>query len=170
MRRLILALSCLALAGCSGQGLFDRRVGTVTAPTAPATAPAPTQPTALPSAAPPEVDESALGTGNPFGTAIVNPDEDGGPAAAAEPSDGRIGTTVATLGDPGQSGFWLKTPLVSAATSGRVVYVGSGRSVQVQLLPLDGPSGGGSQISMAAMRLLEAPLTGLPELVVYTSS
>jgi hypothetical protein len=118
---------------------------------------------------PPPPDPSAIGTGNPFQAGIINPDEDGGPAAAAPPSDGRLGNTIATLGDPGEGGFWLKTPLVSSAQSGRVVYVASGRSVQVELRPLNGPSGGGSQISMQAMRLLDAPLTGFPELVVYGS-
>lgn len=116
---------------------------------------------------PPPSDESAVGDGNPFRTAINNPDEDGGPAAAATPADGRIGTTIATLGDASEGGFWLKTPLVTEPTPGRVVYVSSGRSVQVELRPLDGPAGGGSQLSMQAMRLLEAPFTGFPELVVY---
>ena len=81
--------------------------------------------------------------------------------------DGRIGTTVASLGDPGEAGFWIKTPLVSEQTTGRVVYVKSGRSVQVQLIPSGGVAGSGSQVSLAAMRLLDAPLTELPELVVY---
>ena len=90
-------------------------------------------------------------------------------AAAPASGDGRIGTTVASLGAPGEPGFWIKTPLVSEEQTGRLVYVGSGRSVQVKLLPSGGPAGGGSQVSLAAMRLLYAPLAGLVELVVYSN-
>jgi hypothetical protein len=162
MRTLVSFGLIVALAGCGGQSLFERRVGS-SAP-APATLPPPAD-----SAAPPPTDPSALGTGNPFGTAIVNPDEDGGPAASAPPVDGRLGTTVASLGDTSEEGFWLKTALVSAPTPGRVVNVASGRSVQVELRPLDGPAGGGSQISMNAMRLLDIPITSLAEVEVYGS-
>ena len=178
--RLIAGLTlCCALAGCTGQspifnggGLFPGRAEINNATPTP-TSSAPTQlvptgePNATSSAAAPP---STVGAPDPFQTAVVNPDENGGPEANAPPSDGRIGTTIASLGDPAEGGFWVKTALVSAPTSGRVVYVNSGRSVQVQLIPLDGPAGGGSQISLAAMRLLDAPLTGLPELVVYTAS
>jgi len=163
------------LAGCAGQGpgLFERRIGTPP-PATPTVAPTPVVPVVAPEPEPTGVDappsETSIGDGNSFATPIVNPDEDGGAEASAPPSDGRVGTTIAALGDPGEAGFWVKTPLVSAPTAGRVVYVTSGRSVQVNLIPLDGPSGGGSQISLAAMRLLDAPLTGLPELVVYTAS
>ncbi|WP_050530571.1 hypothetical protein [Pseudaestuariivita atlantica] len=81
-----------------------------------------------------------------------------------------LGTTVASLGDPTQPGFWLKTPLVSAPAQGRVVYPGSGKSSAVDLIPLDGPATGGSRISLAAMRLIEAPLTELPTVEVYKSN
>jgi hypothetical protein len=90
-------------------------------------------------------------------------------ASAPTSGDGRIGSTVASLGAPGEPGFWIKTPLVSEEQTGRLVYVGSGRSVQVKLMPSGGPAGGGSQVSLAAMRLLDAPLAGLAELVVYSN-
>ena len=129
-----------------------------------------------------------VGEGNPFDVAMVAPEpaetavtvealDTTTPeqrAAAVETveetpaeGDGRLGTTVASIGDPGEPGFWIKTPLVSEATSGRIVYLVSGRSVQVQMIPSGGATGSGSQVSLAAMRLLDAPLAGLPELVVY---
>lgn len=91
-------------------------------------------------------------------------------AAVAEPAaigERRLGTTVASLGSPTEPGFWLKTPLVTSLTQGRVAY--NGKFVSVELRPSGGAPGSGSQISLSAMRLLGAPLTGLPEVVVYAN-
>ena len=87
-------------------------------------------------------------------------------AAPAEPAgEQRIGTTIASLGDPTDSGFWLKTPLVSATAPGRISY--QGKSANVELRPLSGPATGGSQISLPAMQLLGINLTDLPEIEVF---
>jgi len=86
-------------------------------------------------------------------------------ANGAASQGGRVlGSTVVSLGDPTEAGFWLKTPLVDSARAGRVYYGSNGRSVNVDLLPIDGA---GSRISLAAMRLLDAPLSSLPEVTVY---
>jgi hypothetical protein len=88
-------------------------------------------------------------------------------AAAAAPAAASrdLGVTVASLGDPARPGFWLETPLVRAPATGQVAY--QGKTAQVDLIPIDGPATGGSRLSLAAMRLLGAPLTGLPEIRVY---
>lgn len=91
--------------------------------------------------------------------AAVTPTQTGG--------ERRLGTTIASLGSPTDPGIWFKTPLVSAVTQGRVEY--NGKSVNVELRPSGGAPGSGSQISLAAMRLIEAPLTGLPEVTVYAN-
>jgi len=91
------------------------------------------------------------------------------PAPQADATGGRLGTTVASIGDPAEPGFWIRTPLVTARAPGRVYYAATGRTVQVQLIPSGGPAGGGSQVSLATMRLLDAPLDSLPELVVYAN-
>lgn len=88
-------------------------------------------------------------------------------AAAAPTRNQPLGTTVASLGDPADPGFWLKTPLVSTQRPGRVTYPAAGTSVAVTLIPIDGPPTGGSRLSLPAMRLLQAPLTGLPEVTVF---
>ena len=75
-----------------------------------------------------------------------------------------LGTTLATLGSPTEPGIWLKTPLVTALRPGRVTY--QGQSINIELRPSGGAAGSGSQISLAAMRLLNAPLTGIIELQV----
>ena len=93
-------------------------------------------------------------------------------AAAAEApatAEMSLGTTIASLGDPTRPGFWLETPLVTAAGQGRVLYPASGQSAQVELLPIDGPSTAGSRLSLPAMRLIGAPLTGLPEIHVFST-
>ncbi len=82
-------------------------------------------------------------------------------------SEKNLGKTIASLGDVGQQGFWLKTPLVLAEAEGRLVWADNGNSVNVTLLPKQGESTSGSQISLAAMRALGIPLTALPELIVF---
>lgn len=78
-----------------------------------------------------------------------------------------LGTTIASLGSPSEPGFWLKTPLVSQARSGRVRFADTGKSAQVELRPIEGPGTAGSQLSLSAFRLIEAPLTALVELDVF---
>ncbi|QIE44101.1 hypothetical protein G5B38_00355 [Pseudohalocynthiibacter aestuariivivens] len=89
-------------------------------------------------------------------------------AAAKDAVGGReLGVTVASLGAPAEPGFWLKTPLASKPGKGRVQLATTGQSVQVDLIPIDGPETAGSRLSLAAMRLLDVPLTSLPELRVF---
>lgn len=91
-------------------------------------------------------------------------------AAVAKPApavSSKLGSTIASLGDPTSPGFWLKTPLVSAETAGYVTNPATGQTVQVTLIPIDGPKTGGSQISLAAMRLLGVGLTDLPKIDVF---
>ncbi|MEO0917351.1 MAG: hypothetical protein AAFY31_10280 [Pseudomonadota bacterium] len=90
-------------------------------------------------------------------------------AATTTASGGEsLGTTVASLGDATSPGFWLETPLVASPRIGRVRNPATGRTVQVDLRPL--PGGGSSRISLAALRLLEAPLTELVTLEVFLNS
>jgi len=89
-------------------------------------------------------------------------------ALAVQPAAEReLGKTVASLGDVGRQGFWLLTPLVSKESEGRVVWADNGNSVNVTLIPKGGEVSSGSQISLAAMRALEIPLTTLANLIVF---
>lgn len=93
-------------------------------------------------------------------------------AAAAQPAraaETKLGTTVASLGDPTRSGFWIRTPLVKEPAMGRLRNPANGKSAQVELLPLDGPAGAGSQVSLPALQLLGISLTDLPTIEVYKS-
>lgn len=91
-------------------------------------------------------------------------------ARAAVPKAGgqRLGSTVASLGDPSQAGFWMKTPLVQSETDGRVINPVNGRSANLRLIPLGGPASAGSQVSLPALQMLGVSLTDLPTLDVYS--
>ena len=91
-------------------------------------------------------------------------------AAAPTPaSAGSLGVTIASLGDPARPGFWMETPLVSAPTKGSVLYRANGRRLNVDLIPIGGPPTGGSRLSLSAMRMLDAPLTALPQVEVFAN-
>ncbi len=88
---------------------------------------------------------------------------------AGENAEQNLGQTIASLGSPTKPGFWMETPLVSAPRRGRVLYAKTGKSVAVDLIPIDGPKTAGSRVSLAALRLLGAPLTGLSEITVLST-
>lgn len=169
--RVLPIFSFLVLAGCSGQILSG-----LTLPGSLSAGPQDAQPTGAPLSAisapeptidpdpPPPPPETAR-TVDEFDTTT---EEDRAEAVAPpEPEAARasLGTTQATLGSPADPGIWVKTPLVTEAAMGRVEY--QGRSVNVELRPSGGEAGAGSQISLAAMRLIEAPLTEIVELAVF---
>lgn len=88
--------------------------------------------------------------------------------ALAEPEptgEQALGTSIASLGNPADPGIWLSTPLVDTLKPGRIAW--QGNSVNVELRPSGGAAGSGSEISLAAMRLLTAPLTDLPVIEVF---
>lgn len=89
---------------------------------------------------------------------------------AAKPTttgERKLGNTIASLGDPTQPGFWIKTPLVTDAGKGRIRNPANGRSARVELVPLAGPASGGSQVSLPALQLIGVSLTDLPSIEVY---
>lgn len=154
-----LALVCVCLAGCGDMaGMFggDQKA----AP--PSKGEETTRPKARPEGkrAPPKEAKTV----EEFDTTTAKERKEAAekPPANAETA---LGMTIASLGDVAEPGFWLKTPLVNAPAKGRVEY--NGKSAQVDLIPIEGPATAGSRISLAAMRLIEAPLTGLPEIRVF---
>lgn len=149
-------LAALALGGCAG--LWPRAAEL--APALPAPAP---EAVAVAVAVAP-MPKPAARSAEEFDT--TTPEQRAAAVAPPAASETRLGTTIAGLGDPTDPGFWVKTPLVAAPARGRA-EAGNGRSVQVDLLPSGGAAGAGSQISLPALRLLELPLTDLPELVLF---
>lgn len=156
----------ISLAGCAQiEGLFDRSRATAAEDSA--VVPSEADPSGIrpPETAP--VPVSGARTAEAFDTTTEQQRAEAVAGAAPAGGETDLGTTVASLGAPGEPGFWLKTPLAGTAGRGRVEYPDRGTSVMVDLIPLAGAPGGGSQISLAAMRVIEADLTGLPELRVY---
>lgn len=96
----------------------------------------------------------------------TTPEQRAAATAAPEAPVSELGTTVVSLGSPTEPGLWLKTPLVKTEAKGRVTNPANGQSSLVTLIPLDGPATAGSQMSLAAMRLIELPLTDLTEVRV----
>lgn len=82
----------------------------------------------------------------------------------AEQPKGVLGITVVSLGTPSEPGLWLKTPLAVSASKGRVEY--AGKSVDVQLIPIEGEPSSGSRMSLPAMQALGIPLTDLAKVQV----
>ena len=164
--RVMIPLVLLALAGCT-QAQFEELF--------PPAAPELTEASVTPEARPPTLDTTPPPPPPPTATTVEEFDtttvEDRAAALAPVPEpagEQRLGTTLATLGDPADPGIWISTPLVSELVMGRVEVPGTGRTVTLELRPSGGEAGSGSEISLPAMRLLEVPLTAIQELIVYT--
>ena len=96
--------------------------------------------------------------------------EDRAEAADVDPEpagERELGTTNVSLGAAADPGFWLKTGLVTSLVPGRLEYAPAGTTVNVELRPSGGPASAASQLSLAAMRLLEIPLTALADVKVF---
>lgn len=165
LRRIAPPVLILALAACSGNPFTRTEAPVDPAPAAPA-------PDAKVAATTrPAGSGVSIGTGPGKSAEALDTTTGKERAAAATPSapvSDKLGRTIASLGDPAETGFWLKTPLVTSTRKGRVEDADTGKTAEVELRPSGGARGSGSQLSLAAMRLLGVPLTGLPELVVYT--
>lgn len=178
-RRLIGALFLLALAACSQTGTgpkaADRQPGAVLdTMTDPATGQPVIRGPVLTGTAPrtPGKTSAVASIGEAAAQSPEALDTTTGSeraAAAAPPAgvDRKLGSTIASLGDPSQPGFWIKTPLVQSETGGRIVNPANGKSAKVRLIPLGGPASGGSQVSLPALQVLGVSLTDLPMIEVY---
>ncbi|SDE00405.1 D-galactarate dehydratase [Limimaricola pyoseonensis] len=161
MTRLIIPSALVALGLLSGCAELQQAAAPETAAEAaqPTAQPAPAARPAPPPPPPAGASAAALDT--------TSEEERAEAVSAPEPGgEQQLGTTIASLGAPAEPGLWMETPLVSAVTQGRV-EAANGKTVKLELRPSGGAAGSGSEISLPAMRLLEVPLTSLPELTVY---
>ncbi len=98
----------------------------------------------------------------------ANTSEEPQPVVVSNPGWAGAKKTIAGLGDPSKPGRWLETPLVAVEINGRVVVPKTGALAYVTLVPVPGPEGGGSRLSLEAMRALLLPFDELVELDVYS--
>ena len=173
-----MALAAVALlAGCA-EGGFLSGVGGGTARPASAPAPRP-EPVAPPSepagvrnvpapgetvVAPPRAVTSTVGALDRVSEAEKAEARQEAEVAAATSSE--LGSVTVSLGDPSDSGLWVKSALVTSDTPGTVRTAG-GEAVAVTLRPLGGA--GGPQISLSALQALGLPLTGLHSVTLARS-
>ena len=157
MKKIALSVPLLALVACD----IPPQVTPGTGPAA-----ADQQPAAVSAPATPPPPPPLARTAEEFDTTSAE-DRAAALEAPPPPAEVRLGTTIVSLGPPADPGIWLETSLVSSVRTGRVEYPDKGTSVSLELRPSGGVSGAGSQISLAAMRLLEIPLTALAEVTVY---
>ena len=155
--RLALVLPVLALAACD----LVRTPATQAPP--PAASRAPTAPSG--------VTETALQRPASARTVASLDASAAEKAAASQPAaaGASLGRTIASLGDATKGGFWIRTPLVKEPGKGRVVDRATGKSVNVDLIPLPGPASAGSQVSLSVLTTLGVGLTDLPEIEVFRS-
>lgn len=154
--RILLIIPAIALTAC------EALMVPATAPAAVGVA-APVVPTLNPT--PPPPPPAAARTVDQFDTTTAA-DKAAALAVKVDAPKAALGTTLATLGPPAEPGIWLKTPLVKTLVMGRVTY--KGKDANVELRPSGGAAGSGSQMSLAAMRLLGIPLTEIATVEVFT--
>ncbi|WP_166416148.1 hypothetical protein [Cochlodiniinecator piscidefendens] len=153
MKKYVLMMACIGATGCS---VFGPRV----TENSEATRPSPRPEIAI-------VEPSGPATAEAFDTTTT--EERTAAVVTETEAQGAVslGQTIASLGDPTDQGFWVKTPLVQSETSGYIRSDETGETVEVTLIPLEQDVGAGSQVSLAAMRLLGVSLTGLPVIEVF---
>ena len=165
MFRLTAALTLAALiGGCAQLPLPDllRPKGAETAASVAAEADAeavdPGLPEPLPTAAAPVPPAQVAAAPAALDT-VTEAEKDAARATAAASTGGVLGDVTVALGDPADPGLWVKSALVTSEQPG-TVRTGGGDAIAVVLKPL-GSGAGGPQISLAALRALGLPLTGL---------
>lgn len=156
----------LALAGC---GTVPFGLGTAPAPSAAVSVQRPGAETLRPEARPSAGRSAGLGQGGQSAEALDGTTAQDRAAARSVPSGAgaALGETLASLGSPTEQGFWLRTGLVTRVQQGRVELADNGGAVRVELRPSGAAPDAGSQLSLAAFRALDAPLTQLVSLRVF---
>lgn len=157
MQRILFLSSALSLlVACDGGPFGSAR------PTGLPTAPAQTEP--VPSAVAPPAPLAAVGQTAVALDTASNAERAAALSAPPPAGERELGRVTVGLGNPAETGFWLRSALVTSPGKGRVVTA-DGQSIAVDLLP----GASGAQLSLSAFRALGLSLTGLPEVTVYGS-
>ena len=151
------------LAGCADLEQAFGGPQTVSTPTLGATVESSVDNAPMTAVSPPKVIKN---TGAPKKTEALDvaTAEERKEAVTIEPvsSEKKLGIAIASLGNPAETGFWVKSDLVSKPTKGRITDLSSGTQVNVDLFPAE-TAQSGTQLSLSAMRALGVSLIDLPE-------
>ena len=151
----------LVLSGCSD---LEQAFGVTPEPT---TAPVEVvQNTTVSQVAPPAVIQNTGAPRKPEALDIATTEERSeATTIKAVSNEKSLGIAIAALGNPAETGFWVKSDLVKSPTKGRITDLASGKKVNVDLFPAE-TAQSGTQISLSAMRALDVSLIDLPEVQI----
>lgn len=149
--RNVIAVSCVVLAGC--------------AQIQPQPTPEPVPP-AAPISQPVVLENTGQNTSPDDLDVVSREDRETALATVAPDALRKLGTVVGSLGNPAEVGFWVKTAYVSEPMAGQITNLATGDSVNVDLFPRTGATDA-AEVSLSALRAINAPLAGLSKFDLF---
>ena len=152
--RTAIAISCIILAGCEQM------------PPKPVSQPTPEP---APVAQPVVLENTGQNTSPDVLDVVSSQDREIAMATADVGALQKLGTVVGSLGNPAEVGFWVKTGFVSEPKAGQITNVATGDSVNIDLLPRPGgiDNANAAEVSLSALRAINAPLAGLSKFDLF---
>ena len=149
--RTVIAISCVILAGCDD------------IPSKPVLQPSPDP---EPIVQPAVLENTGQNTSPEALDVVSSQDRQNAMATADVDALRKLGTVVGSLGNPAEVGFWVKTGFVSEPKAGQITNLATGDSVNVDLFPRTGATDG-AEVSLSALRAINAPLAGLSKFDLF---
>jgi len=149
--RTVIAISCVILAGCDD------------IPSKPVLQPSPDP---EPIVQPAVLENTGQNTSPEALDVVSSQDRQNAMATADVDALRKLGTVVGSLGNPAEVGFWVKTGFVSEHKAGQITNLATGDSVNVDLFPRTGATDA-AEVSLSALRAINAPLAGLSKFDLF---
>jgi hypothetical protein len=149
--RTVIAISCVILAGCDD------------IPSKPVLQPSPDP---EPIVQPAVLENTGQNTSPDALDVVSSQDRENAMATADVDALRKLGTVVGSLGNPAEVGFWVKTGFVSEPKAGQITNLATGDSVNVDLFPRTGATDA-AEVSLSALRAINAPLAGLSKFDLF---
>jgi hypothetical protein len=149
--RTVIAISCVILAGCDD------------IPSKPVLQPSPDP---EPIVQPAVLENTGQNTSPDALDVVSSQDRQNAMATADVDALRKLGTVVGSLGNPAEVGFWVKTGFVSEPKAGQITNLATGDSVNVDLFPRTGATDA-AEVSLSALRAINAPLAGLSKFDLF---
>ncbi len=152
--RTAIVISCIILAGCDE------------IPSKPVLQPSPDP---EPIVQPAVLENTGQNTSPDALDVVSSQDRENAMATADVDALRKLGTVVGSLGNPAEVGFWVKTGFVSEPKAGQITNLATGDSVNVDLFPRSGGANStdAAEVSLSALRAVNAPLAGLSKFDLF---